>query len=741
MKTANNRFDVRGLSKAQRQASASLALWLAIAFPALAANTLKDVSYTAAAGGKVDITLKFDQPVGQVQAFTTDTPPRIAIDLPDTTNALVQRRVAIGSGATSAVSAAEVSGKTRIVVDLFRPAGYTTRSDGNNLIITVDGAGGAVAAASADPVKRAQATVSVANVDFRRGNNGSGQVVLKFSGDGAVADMRTEGNQIVVDVPNASVPENLRKRLDVTDFATPVTSIEPRSNAGSTRLVINTAGGVESMAYQTGTEYIVEISPKRGAAIASAAAVGQVKAGASGTRYSGRPVTFNFQDVPVRTVLQLIAEETNINIVSSDSVAGNLTLRLVNVPWDQALDIILRAKNLDKRREGNVIWIGQQKEIADYEQAREDARIALENRAETDSEFIQINYHSATAIVDALMKANQSGSGGSGGGQNQQNGFLSPRGRMVADDRTNTILVQDIPKKITELKQLIDVIDRPVDQVLIEARVVVATDTFARELGVRMGLTGTRTGNSSTTVFSGNNAGASATWNSIVAAAQANSAIPAPNPLQVPTYTTAPNVDLGVVNPAGSIAFSIINGGHILDLELSAMETQGKGEVISNPRVITTNQREALIRQGDEVGYITVANTGGGNTGAPAQATVQFKEALLEMRVTPTITQDSRVGLNINVKKDEISGFVSTASGDVPSLQKREVNTAVLIDDGQTVVIGGVYEFKKRDDVTKVPFLADVPFLGNLFKKRGKTKEKAELLIFVTPRILRAEKR
>jgi type IV pilus assembly protein PilQ len=710
MKIANTQNSSRTWMVAGRRAGASLSLWLALALPAWAANTLQDVSYAAAPGGKVDITLKFDQPVGAVQAFTTDTPPRIAIDLPETKNALAQRRVAIGSGATSAVSATESAGKTRVVVDLFRPAAYTTRSNGNSLIITVDA--GAVASSNAtamnpnDPTKRVS-TLSVSNVDFRRGENGAGRVVLKFSGDGAAADMRNEGGKVVVDISNAQIPENLRKRLDVTDFATPVTSIEPRNNAGATRLVINTAGGVESMAYQTGNEYIVEIAPKRGTVVANndrnlagPGAIGAVRASNANQRYTGRPVTFNFQDVPVRTVLQLIAEETNINIVSSDTVAGNLTLRLVNVPWDQALDIILRAKNLDKRREGNVIWVGPQEEIAKYEQAKEDARIALENRAETVSEFIQVNYHSAKAIFEALTKDQQQSGGGGGGGagaEQNRNAFLSPRGRLVADERTNTLLIQDIPKKVAEMKQLISVIDRPVDQVLIEARIVVATESFSRDLGAR---------------FRVEDVGGS-TSSGII-----NSVFSGPS-------------------DAATVGLSILNPQIQLNVELDLLEKQGKGEVISNPRVITTNQRESVIRQGDEVGYSTAQGAGSGAT-----QTVQFKEALLEMRVTPTITQDDRIGLSIGVKKDELISFFETDGGNrIPQFTKREVNTAVLIDNGQTVVIGGVYEFRNTNDVSKVPFLGDVPFLGNLFKSKSRSKEKAELLIFITPRIIKVAKR
>jgi type IV pilus assembly protein PilQ len=696
-----------------------LAIGLTASLSATAANVLQDVRYASAPGGKVDITLQFAEPVGEVQAFTTDTPPRIAVDLPDTTNGLSQRRVVIGSGATSAVSAVEAGGRTRVVVDLFRPAGYTTRSAGNLLVLTVDA--GAVQstttntmASSSDPTKRVASDLAVANIDFRRGENGAGRVILRFNSDGATADMRNEGSKVIVDVANASIPENLRRRLDVTDFATPVQSLEPNNNAGTTRLVINTNGAFDSMAYQTGNEFVVEIAPKRGAVIASTGtaprAAGAVAGASAPQRYAGRPVTFNFQDVPVRTVLQLIAEESNLNIVASDTVQGNVTLRLVNVPWDQAMAIVLQAKQLDQRREGNVVWVAPQKEIADFEKAKADARIANEEREPLVTEYIAINYGNAEDIARLLTEdsktssAGGSGGGGAGGGA-QIKGFLSARGSVSFDNRTNTLLLIDTASKIQEIRQLLATLDRPVDQVLIEARIVVATELFARELGVIFGVQD-RVGTLADAAENG-----------------------------VTTTDSGFFVGLPVTTPAGALNLSILRSDISLDLELSALEEEGRGEVVSNPRVITANQREAVIRQGQEVGYLTIqpATT----PGAVAQATVEFKEVLLELMVTPTITQDGRVYLNLMVKKDEVSELIANpAGGFVPQIARREVSTAVLIDNGQTVVVGGVYEFKSRDDLRKVPFLGDVPVLGNLFRNKGKSVEKAELLIFVTPRIL-----
>jgi type IV pilus assembly protein PilQ len=596
--------------------------------------------------------------------------------------------------------------------------------------------------ASATPVAATAAqAVSVSNIDFRRGEDGAGRLIVRFDGTGATPDLRNQGDTVVVDVGNATLPASLQRPLNVVDFATPVQRVEAQSRAGGTQLVLSTRGDFESLAYQSGNEYVVEIVPRAGqkavggasatAGTSSSAVVAAAqKIASEARRYSGRPVTFNFQDVPVRTVLQLIAEESNLNIVASDTVQGNVTLRLVNVPWDQALDIVLRAKGLDKRRDGAVVWVAPQPELAKFEQDKEDARIAIENREDLVTDYVQINYHSASAIFKALTEAKGVGGGGSGGGSgnggNNENGFLSQRGRLVADERTNTLMISDIPKKVAQMRELINVIDRPVDQVLIEGRIVIATDTFARDLGARFGIAGRRTGDR-TQIITGN------LEDSVSISQENEHVIPDGLNVNLPagTYTT---------NTAAAIAYTLLGRNFNLDLELSALQEEGRGEVISNPRLVTTNQREAVIKQGREVGYLTI--TGSGSGGNAAVPTVQFKEALLELKVIPTITDDNRVFLNLNVKKDEVLRFISLGQfGSVPELARREINTAVLIEDGQTVVIGGVYEFSDRASVAKVPFLGDIPFLGNLFKKKGRSKEKAELLIFVTPKVLRVAER
>lgn len=625
------------------------------------------------------------------------------------------------------------------------------------------GMGQSATGAMADPAKRTPDAVTVSAIDFKRGDGGAGKLILRFSGDGAAPDLRNMGSSVVVDIGNAQLPAALQRPINVTDFATPVQRIDARATSNGAQLVLGTTGLFESMAYQRGNEYIVEIVPRVAApAVAKAqgtpAAVGATGMGATGSdaavRYSGKPVTFNFQDVPVRTVLQLIADESNLNIVAADTVQGNVTLRLVNVPWDQALDLVLQAKSLDKRRSGNVVWVAPQKEIADFEQAKEDARINLEERAEKVTEYIPVNYANAEDIARLLTeesKGNQQ-QGGQQGQNAQDRGFLSGRGSISYDKRTNTLLVIDIPQRVANIKNLVQQLDKPVDQVVIEARIVIANESVARELGAKFGISGSK----DNTYFSGNLEANSANRNADAAAARQNAELQK-------TYTDAVNawIDGGRVGSAptppvpvassitrglmsnlpavltganaGSLALSILNAGYLLDVELSAIQTQGRGEVISNPRIVTSNQKEAVIRQGKEIGYLTVSGGQGGNV-----PTVQFKEALLELKVTPTITNDGRVFLNMGVKKDELDGFISLGSfGEVPQIARREVNTAVLVEDGQTVVIGGVYEFSDTSDITKVPFLGDIPLLGNLFRNKNRTKSKAELLVFVTPKVMR----
>ncbi|NLB58512.1 MAG: type IV pilus secretin PilQ [Gammaproteobacteria bacterium] len=592
-------------------------------------------------------------------------------------------------------------------------------------------ASGQVGALGADPAKQIPGASAVNDIDFRRGEGGSGKLVLRFDGEGAVPDMRAQGASVVIDVSNATLPASLQRPLNVSDFATPVQRIDAVQSGTGARIVLTAHGDYEPMAYHTGREYIVELVPRAGAPERAVGATGVTAAGQVATSaveqervYTGHPVVFNFQDVPVRTVLQMIAEESDFNIVAADSVQGNVTLRLDNVPWDQALDIILQAKSLDKRRSGNVIWIAPQTEIAAYERAREDARMQLEERVEMTTEYIPISYGNAEDIAVLLTDESKTGQGGgSAGAGGTSRGFLSSRGSLSFDRRTNTLLVIDIPQRVAGIREIVQQLDKPVDQVVIEARIVIANESFARDIGARFGISGS----SDRAVYSGS-LDANAGYINSVIDGEPEWDLPGSLNFNNPAERT-----LG----AGALGLTILGRAINWNVEISALQQEGRGEVISNPRIVTSNQREAVIRQGQEVGYLTV--TGGQSNNVP---TVQFKDVLLELKVTPTITNDGRVFLAMEITKDEISGYTDMgAYGSVPNLNKREITTAVLIDDGQTVSIGGVYEFRDRSDLSKVPFLADLPIIGNLFKRRGKDREKAELLIFVTPKVLRVAQR
>lgn len=707
------------------------------------ASTLKDVTFESRPDGTTDIRLVLDEAPSAPKVFATDSPPRLAVDLDATNNAVADRRINVGSGAASSIAIVEAGGRTRVVVELFHPATYNSRIDGNSIVLTVGGDASAAGSAAASAQSESPAWTEkpvLSAIDFRRGSNGEGRIVVNFNRDGAGSDIRKEGsNKVVVDLYDVALGDDLPLKLDVTDFATLVSTIETQERAGGARLVINTSGAFDHMAYQTGDQFVVEVSKKR----ETEEATKRRKPGEA-VEYKGTPVTFNFQDIPIRTLLQLIADISEFNIVVADSVQGNITLRMVNTPWDQALAVVLQAKGLDQRREGGVIWVAPTAEIAQREQALEDARIAIEDRQSLVSEYVAINYGKAKDIALLLTdNSKQGGKGGASGGTstNSGSGFLSKRGSVTFDERTNTLLISDIPERINDLKALIAILDRPVDQVLIESRIVVANETFGKDIGARFGVTSgyeDRRGNVVTT------SGTAAANNALINQALINRnagrpAFPVVVPggtgggILTPSLDNRLNVDLPATGAAPRFGLSILGADYLLDLELSALQEEGSGEVVANPRVITANQREAVIRQGDEIGYVTITASGGG---VPIP-TVAFKEVLLELKVTPTITQDDRIFLNMAVKKDELTGFVSTSIGDVPQINKRELNTAVLVENGQTVVLGGVYEYKSRKDLQKTPFLGDLPVLGNLFKTEQSSSDKAELLIFVTPKILR----
>ncbi|WP_189441189.1 type IV pilus secretin PilQ [Rhodanobacter panaciterrae] len=695
------------------------ATWASAAMAAT--TTLKNISYDALPGGSVELHMDFgDGPVPQPKIFTTGNPPRIAVDFADTDNAAA-RHLDIGKGSTSGVSAVAAGGRTRVVIELMRESSYRSRVEGNSLILTVNNGStdqSVTTASTIDPSKTLPSSSvgpTISNIDFRRGPNGEGRVLISFNGSGANAEMSRKGDKVLVSVDHANLPANLAQRLDTLDFATPVQSIVTRAGmGGGARLEIAVKGDVDTSAYQTADQYVVEVAPKK----ADAKQDKLAKFGQEPS-YNGKRVTFNFQDIPVRSALQLIADISGLNLVASDSVGGSVTLRLVNVPWDQALDVILRAKSLDKRRNGNVVWVAPQAELAKYEQDLADAKLKAQDTAELVTDYVPISYGKAADIAKLLTTGSMQGGGGSGGA-NTQHGFLSPRGSVSFDVRTNTLLLNDTPEKIKQVRDVIAVLDKPVQQVLIESRIVVATDNFTRELGAKFGVSGKHVNPSGQVLQLGNTVGGTIGSNGTPSTVGSGGL----------------NVNLPSSLQGGSFGLAILGANYALDLELSAAQTEGRGEVISSPRVITANQQEAVIRQGQEIGYVTFQNSAGGGAGS-GTATVQFKDAVLELKVTPTITADNRVYLAINVKKDALAGYVDApGSGKIPTIDTREINTSVLVDNGQTVVLGGIYEINKANTVTKVPGLGDIPGIGALFRDTVRTNTKAELLIFVTPRIL-----
>ncbi|MES2402754.1 MAG: type IV pilus secretin PilQ [Pseudomonadota bacterium] len=744
-------------------------LFALVAGPAMAANTLQSVSAAPLPGGKVQLTLSFSGPAAAPQAFSTNTPPRIAMDFADTSNGLAQRSYSLGQGTAQSVSAVEANGRTRVVVNLSQPSPYVTQVQGNQLLVTIgDGmdsataaadppqdSGAALAPVAPPPQSQQSLAVSTANpdksiamagsnvitgVDFQRGDHGGGKLVIDFSQAGAATSMHTNGDTTTIDVAGASLAAAQARRLDVTSYATPVRSINTHAVPGGARIEIETRGVVQTASYQTGNQYVVEFSkPKSDESTVLGAPKPIV--------YKGSRVTFNFQDIPVRSVLQLLADVSNLNIVASDSVQGNVTLRLVNVPWDQALDVILRAKALAQRQNGNVIWVAPQTEIAKYEENIADARQKQLDSAQLVTDYIPINYGNAKEIADLLTSGAKAGNvgGGAGGSTSSERGFLSSRGSVSYDDRTNTLLVNDTPEKVQEIRQLVSVLDRPVKQVLIESRLVIATDNFTRELGAKLGIGGFHVGQNSkhAQVYGGgiNDAnggtgigtaetGITNYWNSFGGQSAGNSTVQIPSGLNVnlPSTTTG----------TSGFAIGILGRDYLLNLELSAAQQEGRSETISQPKVVTANNQEATIQQGQQIGYLTFQNSGAG--GGQGTATVQFKNAVLELDVTPTITSDNRVFMKLKVIKDAISALVPNPGGGfVPQIDHREIDTSVLVDNGQTVVLGGVYEFTNEHDVTKVPFLGDIPILGALFRDKKNINNKAELLVFITPHILGQE--
>jgi len=671
-------------------------------------NALLDITHVSLPGNQQQIALTMSGPATTPKSFTIDNPARIALDLPDTVNEMDARSVAISAGVLQNVTTVEAGGRTRVVINLSALTPYQTAVKGNQLLVTLnqDGASGdqpSILVDDSATEKQASRVItrrenSVESLDFRRGPMGEGRIVFKLSSPSIVTDMRQEGGRIVVDFPDTKLAEELQKRLDVMDFGTPVQFIDAISNKRGTKVVIVPATQeFEQLAYQSDDLFTVELKPMSMEEIEDNR---KAKFG-----YIGEKLSLNFQDIEVRSVLQLLADFTDLNIVVSDSVQGKLTLRLKNVPWDQALDIILQTKALGKRQAGNVIMIAPAEEIATRERIELEGMKQKTELAPLRTEFFQANYAKAEELAGLL--------------QNQTGQLLSERGTVTVDSRTNTLLIHDTVERLTEIRALVHRLDVPIRQVLIESRIVIASDDFNKDIGVRWGLNRNTVnpgggGDGEGFLLSGN-------ANGITNLGNNDSLSPADRF----------NVNLPISNPAGTlgVALAKLPFGTLLELELSAMQSEGKGEVVSAPRVITANQHEAYIEQGVEIPYVEASSSGA--------TSISFRKAVLGLTVTPQITPDDRIVMDLRINKDTVGEIFGSGNAQVPSIDTREVSTQVLVSNGETVVLGGIYEQDLLSSVDKVPFFGNLPLIGKLFTRTLSRDDKSELLVFVTPKIIK----
>jgi type IV pilus assembly protein PilQ len=671
-------------------------------------NTLQsvDVQPLGTQGVQLVLTTSADAP--EPHAFAIENPARISLTLQDTALGVTQRRIDVRSNGLDSVLFAEADGRTRVVLNLDQSLPYASRVEGNRIFVTLGaaaGAGAALPGAAAAPAEPASTSAplprmgrGIQTIDFRRSGDasGAGRLVVRLGDPRTPVNLRQQGNQIIVDFVGADLPAELRRRFDVTDFATPVTGFDALSTPNGAQLLINASGDFEQLAYQAEDQYVIEVQPRR-----------QPRATvADRPTYTGERMSANFQDIPVRTLLSLIGETSGRNIFVDDSVSGSVTLRFESLPWDQVLDIVLRLKGLDKRVHDNAIIIGPTAQLAAREKAELAARQEVQELAPLRTEVVQVNFAKASDLA-TLIRSQGTGS------------LLSPRGNVSVYPGLNALLIQDTAESISAIRDLVSQLDIPVRQVRIEARIVAVSEDFQRQLGVRFGATGVEaTGDG---------------FISSTGSALANEDIlgsGAPFPGGAPFAPSRYNVNLPVANPAGSIAFMVLGSDYLLDLELSAAQNEGHGEVISSPSLIVANQQQALIAQGSEIPYQEAASSGA--------TSVSFKDAKTSLSVTPLITPDNRLILDITVVKERVGQFVvGIGGGQIPSIDSSEITTRVVVNDGQTVVLGGILETERRETVKKVPLLGDVPLLGNLFRSTDRVNNKDELLIFVTPKILR----
>ena len=692
-------------------AACGFLLWLAGSGAALAqANAIEAFEVTQQAG-KTVVRVTTKEPLRSVPPnFSVASPARIAFDFANTGNALGRSSQDIAQGELRSMNVVQGADRTRLVLNLRRAVTHQSVLDGRTLVVTLGetlvsqtGPGGAV---SNFAEGRGDTKHQIRDVDFRRGRGGEGRVVVDLSDTTTGIDIRTQGQNIVVDFLKTALPENLRRRLDVLDFATPVNSVSTFQQGENVRMIVEPRGQWEHNAYQSDTQFVLEVKP----VVADPSRVSQRG------RYTGEKLSLNFQNVEVRAVLNVIADFTDLNIITSDTVTGNITLRLKDVPWDQALEIILQTRGLDSRRAGNVIWIAPRDELATREKLALEAAQQINDLEQTRTESFQMSYQKAADVQKLLSDPAQR--------------ILSKRGSAVVDARTNTLFVQDVPSRLEEVRRLIAKIDVAVRQVMIEARIVEANDSFSKNLGVRLGwndatflLTGNPPGSrlpgtTDRITFSGN----------IIGSGQRTPQTPITPTGYFPDAYSVILPAAGLNNfPAGSVAFSIFNQSltKFINLELSALEADGAGKIIASPRVLTADQAEAVIEQGTEIPYQQATSSGA--------TSVSFRKAVLSLKVKPQITPEGNVIMTLDVNKDQAGAIIANVGRQIDT---KHVKTEILVENGGTVVIGGIYEQNDRKDITKVPLLGDLPFLGALFRNTSSSSVKTELLIFITPRIM-----
>ncbi|MDH2200686.1 type IV pilus secretin PilQ [Ectopseudomonas oleovorans] len=689
----------------------SVVLLAALLSPAVLAANLQDLNVASLPGDRVELKLSFDEPVMAPRGYTIEQPARIALDLPGVSNKLGSKNRELGVGNARSITIVEAKDRTRLIVNLTSLAPYSTRVEGNDLYVLV-GDSSAVASRPSASVPASVAAVppkktygpqpkTISNIDFQRGEQGEGNVVITLSDASISPDIQEQGGKIRLDFAKTDLPESLRVRLDVKDFATPVQFVSATGSADRTSIVIEPVGLYDYLAYQTENRLTLSVKPLTQDDVE--------RRKAERFAYTGEKLSLNFQDIDVRSVLQLIADFTDLNLVASDTVAGNITLRLQNVPWDQALDLVLKTKGLDKRQVGNVLLVAPADEIAARERQELESQKQIAELAPLRRELIQVNYAKA-ADMAKLFQSVTSADGASS----------DARGSVTVDDRTNSIIAYQTQDRLDELRRIIAQLDIPVRQVMIEARIVEANVDYDKALGVRWG-GATRRGN----------------W-SVYGKDGATSFDNESGQVYLPGTDTVGNVslqdgvapvpfvDMGVLGSTSGIGIGFLTDNVTLDLQLSAMEKTGNGEIVSQPKVVTSDKETAKILKGQEVPYQEASSSGATST--------SFKEAALSLEVTPQITPDNRIIMEVKVTKDA-PDFARALHG-VPPINKNEVNAKVLVNDGETIVIGGVFSNTQTKGVEKVPFLGDLPFLGRVFRRDIVSDNKAELLVFITPRIM-----